>query len=151
MFFNTHQLNFPFAIVRPNFKRSRVPGERRWSWLLTGHPNSLCWEPFLADRELIVPSYHKNSNNRTMCYVVRNSLLQKRGDKHQYRNLPPEVKRKEKAPDYTKRGHSNVLAHIRLFEFLRYSKYTTIQYCTSYITLCKANQVNSNGGGSVRY
>ena len=57
--------------------------------------------------------YRKNSNtgNRTVCYVVRNFLLWKGGEKHT-KNLPFRDKRKrKKALDPTRRGKSNVLSH----------------------------------------
>jgi len=42
-----------------------------------------------------IPYYRKNLNNRTMCYVVRNFLLWKRGEKHT-KNLPAETEGKRK-------------------------------------------------------
>ena len=53
--------------------------------------------------------YRKNSNKRSLCYVVRNFLLGKRGEKYT-KNLPREPKKKKKTPDLTERGKSNVLA-----------------------------------------
>jgi len=53
-----------------------------------------------------------------MCYVVRNFLLWKRGEKHT-KNLPLETEEKrKKTPDHTKRGNSNVLAHSPIIRVL---------------------------------
>ena len=58
-------------------------------------------------------TYYKNSNNRTMYWAFRNSLLWKRVEEH-VKKKPPllsKTNKKEKTPHPTRRGNSNVLAH----------------------------------------
>jgi len=64
--------------------------------------------------------YRKNSNKRTMCYVVRNFLLWKRGEKHTKKHVPRDKKKSEKTQTLLGEASckSNVLAQgpfIRVF------------------------------------
>ena len=112
-----------FKAENKNHEQSTSKGQILHQSALENQPIVLTETEWLIEKDLSTRAqgkclkYPQNSNNRTVCYAVENSLLQNRGEKKSY-SAPLGAIKNKKPPDLTRGGNSNDIAHgsiIRVF------------------------------------